>query len=49
MPVKLEDFISVVVISPFAEVWFSDLVKSIMIRYELDVPVRPSTLSFEPV
>jgi len=49
IPAKLEDFISAVVISPFAEEWFSDLVKSIMIRYKLDVPVTPSKLSFEPV
>jgi len=49
MHVKLENFISAVVISPFAEEWFSDLVKSIMIRYKLDVPVKPSRLSFEPV
>ena len=49
MSIELEVFLTGVVISPFAPDWFSVLVKSIMRKYKLEVPVMPSKLSFDPV
>lgn len=49
MPLQLENFLSGVVIAPHAPEWFSILVKNIMNKYKLDVPIKPSKLSFDPV
>ena len=48
-PVDLSTLISEVVIAPFAEDWFPELIISVATRYGLQAPVRKSSLSEEPV
>ena len=48
-PVELATLVKEVVIAPFAENWFSELVKSMAGRYGLEAPVRASSLAQEPV
>ena len=37
-----------VIVSPFAEEWFVQLVQSMMSKYDLEAPVRQSELLSEP-
>ena len=46
--INLSDFLDKVVISPEAEDWFVSLVKSVLRRYRVEVPVEKSELSEEP-
>ena len=48
MPVDLKQLISAIVISPFAPVWFVDVLKETISRFDLDVPVRQSELTDQP-
>lgn len=49
VPVDLNILIEKIVVSPLAQVWFNDLVKSIMTKYGLDKEVLPSALVGTPV
>ena len=46
--VNLSTLIGEVLVAPQAPEWFSELVNSIVTRYELEVPVRASTLAAAP-
>ena len=48
-PVDLSVLISDVVVAPFAEDWFLELVTSVATQYRLGAPVTRSSLSEEPV
>lgn len=45
---KLSDLIASVVVAPEAEDWFVEIVKDLCKKYRLDVPVRPSRLTYMP-
>ncbi|MEJ2273071.1 MAG: hypothetical protein P8Y01_00600 [Woeseiaceae bacterium] len=49
VPVDLETLIEAVYISPEAQAWFVDLVKSMVERFGLTCPVRQSDLARDPV
>jgi len=49
VPVDLNILIERLVVSPLAQVWFNDLVQSIMTKYSLDKEVLPSALAGTPV
>ena len=46
--VDLSLLIKQVVVSPFAEEWFSDLVKGVAVQYGLQAPVERSSLDVKP-
>ena len=46
--VNLSTLIGEILVAPQAPEWFSELVNSIITRYELQVPVRASTLAAAP-
>jgi len=46
--VNLESLVESVFISPTAKPWFTDLVKGVLMRYGLSLPVRQSDLAAEP-
>ena len=48
-PVDLSALVTEVVVAPFAEDWFLELVTSVAVRYGLQVPVKKSSLAEEPV
>jgi hypothetical protein len=49
VPVDLETLIEAIHVSPVAPTWLSELVTSVCARYELDKPVKASSLSARPV
>ena len=48
LPVHLKSFIRSVVVAPEAGSWFFELVEDLTARYNLDVPVRRSKLTYPP-
>ncbi len=46
--VDLDTLIKEVIVSPGADPWFLDLVKSVAARYKLKAPVKLSSLAAEP-
>ena len=47
--VELESLIAEVIIAPQAPTWFSELVKSVANKYELQAPVTTSSLAVSPI
>ncbi|KAA3647121.1 MAG: hypothetical protein DWQ07_06390 [Chloroflexi bacterium] len=47
--IGLEKLIEKVVVSPFADVWFADLVKTLTGKYEFAFPVEYSSLKSKPI
>ena len=48
VPLKLSQAIKGVVVSPFAPKWFNSVMKEVMQKFSLDVPIRASELLAEP-
>ena len=48
-PVELSELISEIIVAPFAEKWFLELVTSVAARYGLEASVAKSSLAGEPV
>lgn len=44
LPVDIFSLVKGIYVSPYAPTWFSDLVKKVVMRYELEVPVYPSAI-----
>ena len=47
--VDLSLLIQEIIVAPYADDWFLELVKSVLARYELEVPVNKSNLAIPPV
>ena len=47
--VEIKTLVHEVVVSPFSPEWFSELVQSVAVRYDLAAPVRKSSLAETPV
>ena len=47
--VDLEDLIERIYVSPWSNDWFTDLVRKVVRRYKLDIPVHRSVLDQEPI
>ena len=47
--VDIQALVENIFISPAAKPWFSELVKKVLRRYQLDLPVRQSDLAAEPL
>jgi hypothetical protein len=48
-PTDLNDLIEAIYISPWAKRWLFDLVKKVVRRYQLSIPVKQSALQQEPI
>jgi hypothetical protein len=48
MPVDLSKLIRAVVVSPFAPTWFDEVLKEVMRRFEVQVPIISSELAAQP-
>ena len=49
IPINLENVIKNIYISPTAQIWFAELVKGIIQKYEIKIPVITSNLAKAPV
>lgn len=49
MPVQINQLLTRIVVSPSAQPWFIELVKDVMKKYGINVPVRPSKLAIDPI
>jgi len=49
VPVDLESLVSLVYVSPASPVWFVDAVRSVLVRFGIEVDVNHSTLDASPI
>ena len=48
VPVDIEKLMNQVYISPYAPLWFEEVVTSVMLRYDVNKPVFHSTMNDQP-
>lgn len=49
VPVDLSRLISLIYVAPSSPCWFTELVKSVALRYGIDVPVKDSSIDDSPI